>query len=422
MTGKSRNDIIIVRKGQQIGSGGKAGEELYRDRYYVGGLTVKREGKKKNSQQWIGMLLYMLIGASSGILFLRFFEQHKEEEWSIVKILLLFGVVVLVLYGSIMIQIIIHEAGHLVFGLVTGYRFSSFRIFGWMWLKKDGRLQVKHLSLAGTGGQCLMAPPELRNGKMPVLLYNFGGAIMNLIASAIFAGLSFLFPVSSVFNSVFLILAVVGIGFAIINGVPLHMGPVDNDGCNALSLMRSEEACRAFWIQLKANEKISEGIRLKDMPAEWFVVPEDDAMKNGIIASVGVLACSRLMDEQRFAEADERMEHLLSIESGIAGLHRSLMICDRVFMELIGQNRPEVLDSMLTREQKKLMKAMNKYPSILRTRYVYALLAQHDETKAREIKAAFERSADRYPYPSEIEGEKELMETAEKQAAKNGAD
>ncbi len=308
---------------------------------------MKREGKKKSSQQWIGMLLYMLIGASSGILFLRFFEQHKDEEWSIVNILLLFGLVILVLYGSITIQIIIHEAGHLVFGLATGYRFSSFRIFGWMWLKKDGKLQLKHLSLAGTGGQCLMAPPELRDGKMPVLLYNFGGAIMNLIASAVFVGLSFLFPVSSVFNSVFLILAVVGVGFAIINGAPLHMGPVDNDGCNALSLMRSKEACRAFWIQLKANELISEGIRLKDMPTEWFVVPEDEAMKNSIIASVGVLAGSRLMDEHRFMEADELMERLLSIESGIVGLHKSLMMCDRVYVELITQYLCAILSDKL---------------------------------------------------------------------------
>ena len=29
---------------------------------------------KRNSRQWIGILLYMLIGASSGILFLRFLE------------------------------------------------------------------------------------------------------------------------------------------------------------------------------------------------------------------------------------------------------------------------------------------------------------------------------------------------------------
>ena len=375
---------------------------------------------KRNSRQWIGILLYMLIGASSGILFLRFLEQHKDEEWSIVNILLLFGVVVLVLYGSIMIQIIIHEAGHMIFGLAAGYRFNSFRIFGWMWLKKDGKLQFKHLSLAGTGGQCLMAPPELRDGKMPVLLYNFGGAIMNLIASAVFVALSFLFPVSSVFNSVFLILAVVGVGFAIINGVPLHMGVVDNDGCNALSLMRSKEACRAFWIQLKANELISEGIRLKDMPEEWFVVPEDEAMKNSIIASVGVLACSRLMDEHRFAEADELMERLLSIESGIVGLHKSLMMCDRIYVELITQNRTEILDSMMTKEQKKIMKAMSKYPTVLRTEYVYALLADRDKAKAREIEAKFERNAAGYPYPSEIEGEKEMMKIAEELAAGDG--
>ncbi|MBP3888386.1 MAG: hypothetical protein J6F30_12205 [Cellulosilyticum sp.] len=40
----------------------------------------------------------------------------------------------------------IHEGVHLVFGLLSGYRFSSFRIAGWMWIKKEGKLCFKKLS------------------------------------------------------------------------------------------------------------------------------------------------------------------------------------------------------------------------------------------------------------------------------------
>ena len=32
-------------------------------------------------------------------------------------------------FGAILLHVIIHEAGHLVFGLLSGYRFVSFRIF-----------------------------------------------------------------------------------------------------------------------------------------------------------------------------------------------------------------------------------------------------------------------------------------------------
>ena len=40
-----------------------------------------------------------------------------------------FIITILMLYAAILIQIIIHEGGHLVFGLLSGYKFSSFRIF-----------------------------------------------------------------------------------------------------------------------------------------------------------------------------------------------------------------------------------------------------------------------------------------------------
>jgi hypothetical protein len=201
------------------------------------------------------------------------------------------------------------------------------------------------------------------------------------------------------------------------NGIPLHIAPVDNDGCNAATLMKNKKAIPAFWLQMKVNELVAKGTRLKDMPEEWFEVPEDADMNSGIMASVGVLACSRLMDQHRFAVADALMGHLLSIESGMTGLHRSLLTCDRIYLELIGQNRKEVLDDMLTDEQKELMKAMAETPSVLRTEFAYALLAEGDAEKAEKIEKRFEKCVLTYPYPSEIPGERELMQIAREHVA-----
>ena len=75
---------------------------------------------------------------------------------------------------ALLIQIVIHEGGHLVFGRISGYRFSSFRIMNLMWIEDQGKIKLKHLQVAGTGGQCLMSPPDLIDGKIPVVLYNLG--------------------------------------------------------------------------------------------------------------------------------------------------------------------------------------------------------------------------------------------------------
>ena len=44
---------------------------------------------------------------------------------------------ILILLFSIFLQVLLHEGGHLVCGLATGYRFVSFRIFNLTFIRKD---------------------------------------------------------------------------------------------------------------------------------------------------------------------------------------------------------------------------------------------------------------------------------------------
>lgn len=322
-------------------------------------------------------------------------------------------VLLLIMYVAIFAQIIIHEAGHLIFGLLSGYQFSSFRIFSFMWVKEKGRIRLRRLSIAGTGGQCLMAPPDMVDGKIPLVLYNLGGALMNLITAAVSLGLFFVFENRVYLSAALLMMAVIGLAIAIMNGVPMRMGTVDNDGYNAFSLTRNSEAMRSFWIQMKVNDQIARGLRLKEMPEEWFATPTDEAMKNSMIAVMGVLAANRLMDVHEFEEAKKLINHLLGIDTGMVGMHRNLMICDRIYLELMEDGQREVIEKLYTKDLQKFMKSMKNYPSILRTQYVYALLYEKDPAEAEKVKGRFEKCAKTYPYPNDIQSERELMELAE---------
>ena len=379
-----------------------------------GGLMTKKKKEKtaKNKGQWIAYVVFILTGAACGIFVPMYTGMAGQPEKGIFSDIMPFVLMLIGTYVAMLIQIVFHEAGHLIFGLMTGYRFSSFRIANLMWVKLDGRIQFRKLHIAGTGGQCLMIPPDLKDGKIPVMLYNFGGAIMNLVTAVLCVGLSFLCSTRSLGWTILMIFSVIGLAFALINGLPIKMGAVNNDGKNALDLSHSEEATQALWIQMKVNEQISKGLRLKDMPDEWFRVPSDESMKNGLIATIGVLAWNRLIDQQQFDEADTLMKRLLSQQNGIVGLYRNLMVCDQMDVEMISKNRKEILDEMRTRDQMKVMKAMKKYPSVLRTEYVYTLLAEQNPKKAEKLMAQFRQCAKSYPYPSEIEGESQLMTLA----------
>ena len=377
----------------------------------------KKETKKRKSGQILIPACFVLLGAGCGVLIMKFLNKSDITGTSGGEKILKILVLVVSMYIALLLQIIIHEAGHLVFGLLTGYRFVSFRVSSFMWMKDNDRIRFKRMSVAGTGGQCLMAPPDLKDGKMPVQLYNYGGAIMNLIASAVSGGLVLLCPAGSLLRPFMLMMLVTGVAYALMNGLPLRMNLVNNDGRNARDLARNPEAVRAFRITLKMKELSARGVCMKDMPEEWFAVPDEEGMKNGITSSLGVFACSRLMDQGKFAEADALMERLLSQDNGIPGVLRNTMVCDRIYVELIGENRPEVLEGLRTKDQVKFMKSMKKFPSVLRTEYAYALLAEKDPEKAQQVMEMFEKTARTYPNPNDIEIERGLMETAREAAA-----
>ncbi len=370
---------------------------------------MSKQKKKFKFRQIISTLFFLGIGMFCGFFIGMIIGQNFDAEKPIGQTLLIAGGLFFAMYAAILIQIIIHEAGHLVFGLMSGYKFSVFRIFSLTFVKEGGKIRTKRLSIAGTGGQCLMSPPDMIDGKIPVTLYNLGGSIMNIIASTVFLGLYFALKNVPFVSTVMIFFAAIGYIFAIMNGVPMRMGTIDNDGYNAFSMSKSPEAMRAFWVQMKINEQTASGVRLKDLPDEWFKLPSDEDMKNSMVATLGVFICNRLMDKENFEEADKLMKHMLSIESGMVGLHRNLMICDRIYIELITENRKEIIDEMLNNEQKKFMKQMKNFPSVLRTQYVHALLCENDTAKAENIKTQFENIAKTYPYPSDVQAERELM-------------
>ena len=377
-------------------------------------MAMKQVKKKKKIvwQQYIGMAFMMLLGVICGFIMIRYIDQSSADTPLHQELLSLVGLF-LGMYVALFFHINVHEAGHLVFGLMTGYQFCSFRIASFMWLKENGKVKLKRLTLAGTSGQCLMTPPDMKDEKIPFVLYNLGGSFFNLMIGTLFLIGYLLFSDILFLSPILLIFAVVGFVTAMMNGIPMRMGMIDNDGYNAVAVSRNKEAVEAFWVQLKVVEQSSKGIRLKDMPAEWFAVPTDEAMKNSMVATRCVFACNRLMDEEKFEEADALMARLLAIESGIIGLHYDLLMCERIYVELIGQNRSEVIESMLTKEQKKFIKATKRSPSVLRTQYALALLWEKDAAKAGAIRRSFEKTVNAYPYPHEIDFERELMRIAE---------
>lgn len=369
------------------------------------------EKKQKKWGKYLIAFLSVLLGAFAGF-FGAMYIDYSGADFPIVQTLVCAAV-------AAYLQIIIHEGGHLIFGLLTGYRFVSFRIGSVIIYRRNGRLHLGKYSLAGTGGQCLLSPPDMTDGKIPCGLYHMGGALMNVITALLCIIIMLCNKHSGLLSSLCMMMAVMGFLLAVTNGIPMRMGTIDNDGYNALSLGKNPKALRSIWIQLKVNEQITEGVRLKDMPEEWFEIPDHEDMKNSMVATMGVFACNRLMDEKKFEQANVLMYDLLQKESGIVGLHQWLLTLDRIYCALVGEGNSSVVDKMHDKELQKIVKAMKDFSSVLRTQYAYARLFEKDDKKAESIRKRFEKVAKRYPYQGDIQSERELIEYVDEKESMN---
>ena len=105
--------------------------------------------KSEKWGKWISVLLYVALGGALGWALGNFLSSGQVELPLGEKLLLLGGALLLV-YLAGMLQTILHEAGHLLFGLLSGYRFCSFRIGQWMLARQNGALRFCRFFLAGT--------------------------------------------------------------------------------------------------------------------------------------------------------------------------------------------------------------------------------------------------------------------------------
>lgn len=370
---------------------------------------MKKEKQAKSKvllKTVIPALIGAIIGGLGGFFGIQYLDKNSISDMEFV----------IIVAGSILaiyLQLILHEAGHLIFGLLSGYEFVSFRVGSITIYKKDGKTHIGRYKLAGTGGQCLMAPPDLANEKIPYVLFNFGGVIINIVTSIVIVVVLVTMEVQPVLKAILFVFIAMGVFAALTNGIPLHISGIDNDGYNAVSLGKNSDALRAFWLQLKVNEMLTEGIRLKDMPEEWFEKPSEEGMQNNMIAALEAIRCNRLLDMHCFEEVNQSVQAVVDSENKMVGVQKVLLQIDQIFCEILGEKREEVIGRVREKELKSFMKAMKNFPSVIRTQYAYALLVKEDVKESAAIKGQFEKVMKKHPYQSEIESEWELIRLCE---------
>ena len=79
-------------------------------------MSETNRKKTEPIRRMLPTLFLMLIGVACGFLIVEYFNTMQLDDISAGGMLLLLALYLAGMYGAILLQIIIHEAGHLLFG------------------------------------------------------------------------------------------------------------------------------------------------------------------------------------------------------------------------------------------------------------------------------------------------------------------
>lgn len=353
---------------------------------------------KNKHKSFSRTVLQMLAGAGVGLalgLCIGAFLSQVDPGRQLPLYLRLLCAAALLLWCALwyVLSVPIHEGGHLICGLLTGYRFVSFRAGRFICYRRQGKLRIGRYQIAGTGGQCLLGPPGASpDAPFPYVLYNLGGALANFVVGGCFLALSFACPQPA--RLLLMLAGAVNIAMGVPNLIP--MKSMTTDGTNLLLARRSGEARRALWLTLAVNEQLTDGVRPRDLPADWFRLgppaPEDDPL----VAGVKSLVPMRLADEGRLDEAAAAYRALLDGCPRLIEVQKQEIRCDLLLLELLRGDRAAAR-ALDTPELRRYRRQTAGTPGRLCLDCAVAALLHGDEAAANTARAAFEQAAARHP-------------------------
>lgn len=371
---------------------------------------VKKKVKKSTIFTIIGLILGILLGIFISAITLNFIDKYFKGGGIGIELIKISIVFVLV-FVSFLIQIIIHESGHLIFGLLSGYTFVSFRVGSATFVKDEGKWKIKKFNIPGTGGQCLLMPPEVENENFPFVLYNLGGIISNLIFGIIPIVIAIVFQgLPAWLKGVLLVFGSVGIVSALLNGIPLKAAGVANDGSNVISMLKDKEARKAFYSQLRFNGLLSMGTRPRDMSISEYKLQEGADVTSPLNTALILMEYNYYLDKMEFQKCRELLNSLNPYLNKVLGIYRYEIECEKIFLELVLNGDRNLVERLYDKELIKYINACKGMISKKRVMMSYELLFNRDEEKAMELYEQGKALRKSYPIKGEIKMELMLMD------------
>ncbi len=307
------------------------------------------------------------------------------------------------------LHIIFHEAGHLICGLLSGWKHLSFRVGNLVLIEQDGKLKWKKTTVMGSGGQCLMIPPDCDYEKCPFFLYFIGGGVANLLTSGIaFAIGMFTGGIVQIILNLFVIM---GVGLGLCNLFPAKLAGTMNDGYQIfIELPQNSVAKKYMYCLMTANAILTDHDSTKALPENirnTILDLDTSDLSNTSAVNLLLFKNTILQEEGRYDEAWKICQKIADSPDTLQ-IFKNEANCELLYQEIMGECNNERIKAIYDKKLMEYIKATALYPSRKRLMYSYYLIYKGNESEADKEYQALLKAAK--SHPSKAEGTIELKE------------
>lgn len=297
-------------------------------------------------------------------------------------------------------NVVLHEFGHALFGLLTGYRLFGIQVGRRIYIRNvyNGQWNKKVDQPIGYLGRCLMMPKERKDiNNYPFVLCYAGGVIINGVIAMSCIPLIELTKDCKVVVIPIVAIFWTALWLALGNGLPLYdeKTGVGTDGHSIYHMLRDADIRRYVWCCRYIEGMEYSGIRLKDIPEKYYLLYEQGDISKIGASDLKYNHIEYLIDCGQYELAARKLDELMA-ERITRDIFYKQLICERIWIALL-MNETDVLKELYNESVKKfIINNMNSDYSVIRILYRYYML-QGDIENLDIIKRKFDELCDIYP-------------------------
>ena len=308
-------------------------------------------------------------------------------------------------------SIILHEVGHLIFGLKSKLKFMSFNIRGFSIVKKNKKLVIEKSELTkDIGGYCNMQfLDSVKYTNKDVILYFYGGIIINIVLALLFLFI-FLLCDNEYIKLLSLLYVIYNFYLAIYNSIPYsNLVGISTDMKHIVNYLHDSEYIEKIGIIDKIMKYRENNKSLKNIDESLLYMPKN--FVNDYDMTIALVYIAYLSEKKEYDKMSDSINYVLNnTRNTITEAQKNALKVQKIDC-IVHTNFDKIkLKEIWDNSFNKYINQMSLL-SIggFAFKYLYYMVINENQNKAEEIMKEYQNKKRKYPNHQDVKETDEFI-------------